>query len=33
MKLGEWVSGQIIEHSDNRGSDNRGSIVSRTSLD
>ena len=25
MELGEWIGGQIIENSDNRGSDNRGS--------
>ena len=27
MELGEWNGGRIIEHSDNRGSDNRGSTV------
>ena len=27
MELGEWIGGRIIENSDNRGSDNRGSNV------
>ena len=27
MELGEWIGGRIIENSDNRGSDNRGSTV------
>ena len=27
MELGEWIRGRIIENSDNRGSDNRGSTV------
>ena len=27
MELGEWTGGWIIENSDNRGSDNRGSTV------
>ena len=27
MELGEWIGGWIIENSDNRGSDNRGSTV------
>ena len=27
MELGEWIGGQIIENSDNRGSDNRRSTV------
>ena len=27
MELGEWIGGWIIENSDNRGLDNRGSTV------
>ena len=27
MELGEWIGGRIIENSDKRGSDNRGSTV------
>ena len=27
MELGEWVCGRIIENSDNRSSDNRGSTI------
>ena len=27
MELGEWIGGRIIENSDIRGSDNRGSTV------
>ena len=27
MELGEWIGGWIIENSDTRGSDNRGSTV------
>ena len=32
MELGEWNGGRIIENSDNRGSDNRGSTVFLVSL-
>ena len=27
MVLGEWIRGWIIENLDNRGSDNRGSVI------
>ena len=27
MELGEWIGGWVIEKSDNRGLDNRGSTV------